>query len=134
MLVHLQYPRIPHHVLESLFEADNVTEATKSPAMDVTEQENELVVTAELPGVTKDQVKVTYENGILTVAGKMAPHEMPQDAKVLLNEMRVRDFSRSIRVDGDVDVNNIGAELENGILRIVLPKAPEARIRTIPVK
>lgn len=134
MLLRLQYPRIPNHVLESLFVTDNVTGTTKFPAMDIAEHENEFVAIAELPGVKKDQVKVTFEKGILTVEGQRKPYEIPQDAQVLLNEMRVRDFSRSIRIDVDIDENNITAELENGILRVVLPKAPEARVRTISVK
>jgi HSP20 family protein len=113
---------------------DNVTGTTKFPAMDIAEHENEFVAIAELPGVKKDQVKVTFEKGILTVEGQRKPYEIPQDAQVLLNEMRVRDFSRSIRIDVDIDENNITAELENGILRVVLPKAPEARVRTISVK
>jgi HSP20 family molecular chaperone IbpA len=48
--------------------------------------------------------------------------------------MRVRDFSRSIRIPVEVDVNNLSAELENGILRIVLPKAQSAQVRTIAIK
>jgi len=134
MLVRLQYPRIPGHVLESLFVTENVGGATKFPAMDIEEREREMVVVSELPGVKKDQVKVTFEKGILTVEGQRTPFEIPQDAKILLNEMRVRDFHRSITIDVDVDADNISATLENGILRVVLPKAPAARVRTISVK
>jgi HSP20 family protein len=134
MLVRLQYPRIPGHVLESLFVTENVGGATKFPAMDIEEHENEMVVISELPGVKKDQVKVTFEKGILTVEGERTPFEIPQDAKILLNEMRVRNFHRSITIDVDVDADNISATLENGILRVILPKAPAARVRTISVK
>lgn len=134
MLVRLQYPRIQSQVLESLFLSDNVAGETKFPAMDIAEYENELVAVSELPGVKKDQVKITFEKGILKIEGQRTPYEIPQDAKVLLNEMQVRDFSRSISINVDVDVDNISATLENGILRVVLPKAPEARVRTISVK
>jgi HSP20 family protein len=107
---------------------------TKSPAIDIAERENELVVTAELPGVKKDQVKVTFENGILTIDGQRKQHETPKDVQVLLNEMRIQDFSRSIRINVDVDVNNITAELEDGILSVTLPKMEEAKPKQIEVK
>ena len=134
MLMRFQYPRIPNHVLESLFTADDLMRTTKSPSMDIAEYENELVVTAELPGVKKDQVKVTFENGILTVDGQRKAYEPPKDAQVLLNEMRVRDFSRSIRINVEVDVNKITAELEDGVLSVTLPKMEEAKPKQIEVK
>jgi HSP20 family protein len=134
MLVRVQYPRVPSHVLQSLFLTDNVVGATKFPAMDIAEREDDLLVTAELPGVKKDAVKVTFENGILTLEGKQKAYETSREAKVLLNEMQIRDFSRSIRINIDIDASNISAELEDGILRVVLPKAPESKVRSIPVK
>jgi HSP20 family protein len=134
MLVRFQYPRIPNHVLESLFTTDTIMGTTKSPAMDIAEYENELVVTAELPGVKKDQVKVTFENGILTVDGQRKSTETPKEANVLLNEMQIRDFSRSIRINVEVDVNNIAAELEDGILSVRLPKQEVAKPKQIEVK
>ena len=134
MLVRFQYPRIANHVLESLFTTDTIMGTTKSPVMDIAEYENELVVTAELPGVKKDQVKVTFENGILTVDGQRKPNEPRKDAEVLLNEMQIRDFSRSIRINVEVDANNIVAELEDGILSVTLPKKEEAKPKQIEVK
>ena len=134
MLVRLEYPRVPNDVLESLFLSDSESGVSEYPAMDIAEYENELVAVAELPGVKKDEVKVTFEKGVLTVDGQRKPYEIPQDAKVLLNEMRVRNFHRSVEIHIDIDANNISAELENGILRITLPKAPESRPRTISVK
>ena len=102
--------------------------------MDVTESEHELVAILELPGVKKEDVKVSFEKGILTVEGVRKPTDSPKDAKILLNEVRVGNFRRSVKIAVEVDANNIGAELENGILRITLPKAPESRLRTISVK
>jgi HSP20 family protein len=134
MLVRFQYPRIPNHVLESLFTTDTIMGTTRSPAMNITEYENELVVTAELPGVKKDQVKVTFENGILKVDGQPKPYETPKEAQVLLNEMRICVFSRSIRINVEVDADKITAELEDGILSVRLPKIEEAKPKQIEVK
>lgn len=134
MMVRFDFPR----TLESLFDDSSVSEfvsTTRSaPAMDITEQENEYVVVAELPGVKKEEVKITVENNVLTVQAERKPYDLPQDARVLLNEMRVREFTRSLRLPVRIDVENIAAELQNGVLRISLPKAQEARPRMISVK
>ena len=134
MMVRFDFPR----TLESLFEDAGVREfvPTKrtAPAMDITEHENEYVVVAELPGVKKEEVKITFENNVLTVQAERKPYELPQDARVLLNEMRVREFTRSLRLPVQIDAANIAAELQNGLLRISLPKAQEARPRMISVK
>jgi HSP20 family protein len=134
MLVRFQYPRIPNQVLESLFTTDTVMGTTKTPAMDIAEHENELVVTAELPGVKKDQVKVTFEDGVLNVDGQRTPYQTPKDGTVLLNELRIRDFSRSIRINVEIDANNITAALEDGILSVTLPKKEVAKPKQIEVK
>ena len=134
MMVRFDFPR----TLESLFDDAGVREfgATEriAPAMDITEHENEYVVVAELPGVKKEEVKITFENNVLTVQAERKPYELPQDARVLLNEMRVREFSRSLRLPVRIDVENIAAELQNGVLRVTLPKSQEARPRLISVK
>jgi len=103
------------------------------PALDVAEDDNGLVVVAELPGVQKEDLKITVENGILTISGVRRPYEIPQDARIILNEMRVQEFSRSIELPYEVMVDNISAELENGVLRMTLPKTEAARVRTIPI-
>ena len=134
MIVRFDFPR----TLESLFEDASMRDfrATEksAPAMDITEHENEYVVVAELPGVNKEEVKITFENGLLTVQAERKPYELPQEARVLLNEMRVREFTRSLRLPVRIDADNIAAELQNGVLRISLPKAQEARPRLISVK
>jgi HSP20 family protein len=134
MMVKFDFPR----TLESLLDDSNLREfvATRraAPAMDVTEQENEYVVVAELPGVKKEEVKITFEQHVLTLQAERKPYELPQDSRILLNEMRVREFTRSLRVPVRIDVENISAELQNGVLRITLPKAQDARPRVISVK
>jgi HSP20 family protein len=134
MMLRFDFPKTSNDSLEDLITKDFVSTAKNNPAMDIAEYQSEYVVVAEMPGVKKDDVKITFEKNLLMVQGQRKPSEIPQDARVLLNEMRVRDFSRSIRIPVEVDVNNLSAELENGILRIVLPKAQSAQVRTIAIK
>lgn len=103
------------------------------PALDLAEYDDESVVVAELPGVNKEDLKVTVEDGVLTISGVRKPYEIPQDARIILNEMRVREFSRSIELPHEVKIDKVSAELENGVLRITLPKTEAARARTIQI-
>ena len=134
MLLQFDYPKTFNELLEDSLSPVKGASARSYPAMDVMEQENEYVAVVDLPGVKKEDVKITYEKNILTVEGERKPFEIPQDARVLLNEMRVREFSRSIRVPVEIDASNISAELNNGVLKVVLPKSQEARVRTIAIK
>jgi HSP20 family protein len=108
--------------------------AKSFPAIDVTENEKEYTTLVEMPGVKKEDIKVSLEKGLLTILAQRKPNEMPGDARVLLNEIRVRDFERSLQIPDGIDANGISADLENGILRIVLPKGQNARPRSIEVK
>jgi HSP20 family protein len=134
MMLRFDFPKVFEDLVESQMRNDYVTASKTFAAMDVTESEQEYVAVSEMPGVKKEDVKISFEKNVLTVQGQRKPYEVPDEAKVLLNEIRVRDFSRSIQVPGDIDADKISAELENGILRVVLPKGQSARVRTIPIK
>lgn len=134
MLVRFDYPRTMDTLVEEFF-APTIAPALKSsPAVDVTESEQEFVLVAELPGTKKEDVKITFEAGVLTLSGERKAHAVPENAKVVKNELRVRAFERSFEFGQDVDGDRISAELVNGLLRITLPKAPQAKPRTISVK
>lgn len=134
MMVRFDFPRTLDSMLNDTFIREFGATRKTTPAMDVTEYDHEYVVVAEMPGVKKDEVKITFENNILTVEAERKPYELPENARVLLNEMRVREFARSVRMPVRIDAENISAELQNGVLRITLPKSQEARPRMISVK
>ncbi|MBM4161266.1 MAG: Hsp20/alpha crystallin family protein [Ignavibacteria bacterium] len=134
MFVRFGFPRMFDDLLEDVVVRDFARVAPSFPAIDVAEHESEFVLVAEMPGVKKEDLKITFEDSILTLSGERKPYEIPQDARVLLNEVRVREFTRSVRMPSDIQVEKISAKLENGVLRIVLPKAESARIRNIEIK
>jgi HSP20 family protein len=134
MFVRFDYPRTFNNLVEDLFATDIMPTFSKYPAIDINEQANETVVIAELPGVKKEDVKITFEENVLTISGERKPYEIPESARVLLNEVRVRNFNRSVRLAHDVDAEKISAEMKDGILRIALPKAETAKARTIELK
>jgi spore coat protein M/HSP20 family protein len=104
------------------------------PAVDIIENDDETVVVAELPGVAREDITVNFERNILTFSGERKSVEIPENARVLLHEQRARSFRRSMRISHDVDRPAISASLQNGILRIVLPKAEVAKPRIIEVR
>ncbi len=134
MLLRMSFPEVLDELLNSFVTPEFETAVTTFPAIDVVENDNETVVIAELPGVKKEDIQLKYENNVLTISGERKPYEIPEDARVLLNEMRVRKFSRSLTIPHDVVLENITAELNNGVLRVTLPKAEVARTRTIEIK
>lgn len=129
MLIRVAVPSL----LDELINASERTIPT-SPAVDVMENEIESVVVAELPGVAKEDIAVTFERNILTLSGERKAAQIPENTRVLLHEQRPRSFRRSLRVPHDVERTAISASLENGLLRIVLPKAETAKPRVVEVR
>lgn len=109
-------------------------EMPSTPAVDVLENEHDTVVVAEMPGVTKESVSVTFERDVLVIKGERKPLEIPEKARVLMHEQHTRTFMRSLRIRHDVDRTAISASLANGMLRVVLPKAEVAKPRVIEVR
>jgi len=134
MLLRFDFPNSADDLLQESVAANYLPKRTYAPAMDISENESSFIAVLELPGVKKEDVKITFEQDILTIEGQRKPYEIPQDAKVLLNEVSASEFNRSIRIPVGIDAGSISAELESGILKVVLPKSQEARVRTIAVK
>ncbi len=103
------------------------------PAIDVAEYENESVVVAELPGVRKEDLKLSVHDGTLTISGVRKEDRIPENASWLRNETRTGEFSRTIELPHDVKGDAISAELADGVLRVVLPKSEEVRAREIAI-
>ncbi len=104
------------------------------PLMNISDSNEEIVLVAELPGVKKEDIRLTLDNGLLTISGERKMVAMPEKAEWLRNEIRTGNFSRVIELPRQVNFDQISAELSNGILRVVLPKAEEARPREVSIK
>lgn len=103
------------------------------PAIDLAEYENESVLVAEMPGVKKEDVKISLENTLLTLSGVRKENALPEGSSRVRNEVEMGEFSRSIELQHAVELDKVTAEMENGMLRIVLPKPERARPREILV-
>lgn len=107
------------------------------PAMDVAERRDAYIVQAELPGVSPDQVDITFEQNVLTVRGtKPAGFDLQADAdvRVFAAERVHGSFERSVRLPEYVDLERIGASFANGLLTVTVPKAQAAQARKITIR
>lgn len=104
------------------------------PAMDIREREDEYVVRTDLPGIKKEDIQITLENGVLTIAAETkSEKETKEDGQVLRQERRYGKYVRSLRMGTQVDGNRLKASYKDGVLELILPKAEEAKPRKITV-
>lgn len=104
------------------------------PAVDIAEHDNEYVVKVELPGVTKDDVKITMQDNILTIRGEKKEEKESKESSWHRVERSYGAFQRSFTLPTTVKADKIEATYKDGILSIMLPKAEEARPKQIEVK
>ena len=104
------------------------------PAVDVAEEDDAYVVMVELPGVNKNDVKITLESNILTIQGEKRAETESKEKNVHRVERSYGSFQRSFTLPTMVKNDKIDAEFKDGILKIMLPKAEEAKPRQIEVK
>lgn len=108
--------------------------STWLPATDIVEHENEYTVQLEMPGVKKDDVKITVTDDVLTVRGEKKFEKETKDKNFHRMERTYGSFQRSFTLPTSVHSGNIAASYDDGILTITLPKAEEAKPKEIEVK
>lgn len=106
------------------------------PPVNVTETADSILVTAELPGVSPDDVEIRVEENVLTISGEKHEERVEGNAgrHMHISERIAGSFRRSFTLPRKVDVEGITAEFGDGLLRVSAPKAPETRARRIEVK
>jgi len=101
------------------------------PPLSVWESDERLVVEFDVPGVLQSDIQVSVEDGVLTVAGTRKPSEHAGEQKPA--DVRIGEFSRSIKLHESLDPTSIEAELDGGVLTLSISRRAEAQPRTIPV-
>lgn len=98
-----------------------------APRVEVKEKKNRYLITAELPGVKKEDIHVTLENGILTIEAESNQEDKEEkDGKVIRQERRYGKLMRSFSVGNNVKQEDIKAKLDDGLLKLEVPKGKEA--------
>ena len=121
--------------LDRMF-SDLYSEGTRAwvPPVDIYEGDNhEVVIKAELPDVKKDDIRVTFENDVLTIAGERKQEASVQRDSFSRVERRFGSFSRSFTLPTTVDASGIAASYKDGVLTVRLPRREEAKPKQITV-
>jgi len=112
----------------------NGFEAVFSPAVDVAVEKDNVVVKADLPGLSKDDVTVTLQDNYLTITGEKKHETEQQEANYFLSERVYGSFTRTIELPVAVDARKIEARFKDGVLHVTLPKTEDAKPKQIEVK
>jgi HSP20 family protein len=125
-----------NRLFNSFFEDDagNGRQQRWAPAVDLVEREDRLVLKADLPGMSEDDVQIEIRDNILTISGeRKAEHEEKQNGYYRVERAFGR-FSRSLQLPSGVHTEGIAASFENGVLEVTIPKPEERKPRKIEIK
>jgi len=115
-------------------ETDEYENAVWMPLTDITEDKDNYILKLDLPGVTKDDVKISFTDGMLNISGERKQEKDVKDSKYHRMERTYGKYFRSFSLPSKIKENNIDAEFNNGQLIITVPKAEEAKPKEIPIK
>jgi HSP20 family protein len=103
------------------------------PNVDIGEKPEGVWMAVDLPGVDEETVELGFEEGVLSIHGRVALEEY-ENLQPVYSEYNVGNFERRFRVSSRIDPKGIDARIENGVLNLFLPRAEEAKPRNIPVR
>ena len=120
--------------LSRLFDNSSTSpEVAWSPALDVHADKDRYFVSLELPGLKKEDIKISLHEGVLTVAGERKDDRVVKDGETFRSERFFGKFERGVKLLAAVDSAKITASYKDGILMVELPKAEEAKPKEIAV-
>lgn len=105
-----------------------------NPAVDVVEHDDSFVIEAELPGMNKDDIKISVANDVLTIRGEKKIEKEDKKKNYHRTERSYGGFTRTFTLPANVKADKVEAEFNNGVLNITVPKSEEAKPKQIDVK
>jgi HSP20 family protein len=111
----------------------NVSDSVWSPTVDISETENQYEVNAEIPGLKKEDIKLSVEDNVLTLSGERKVEKETDKKNYHRIEREYGKFERSFRLPKEVDAENIKAKYKNGVLTVQLPKTEAVKPKEIAV-
>lgn len=125
-----------NRLLESFFGGSplHFGDSMTAPAVEVADTNEAIIVKAQVPGVSKDQIQVTVTEGALTLKGEMKEEEKKEEKNYHRREFRYGAFTRTIPLPAAVQAEKATAQLKEGVLTITIPKSEPARVKEVPVQ
>ena len=103
------------------------------PSVDISETDTAYLIKGEIPGVKKEDVKVTVQDGMLTIQGERKQEKEEKGKKFHRVECSYGSFTRSFRMPGDADEAAVKAEFKDGMLNVTLPKSEKAKPKSVNI-
>jgi len=104
-----------------------------TPSLDVFDEKDHFVVTAELPGMKNEEIDLSFENGVLSISGERKQSKENKEGETFRSERYFGKFQRSVTLPAAVDSSKITASYKDGILTVTLPKSEAAKPKQIAV-
>jgi HSP20 family protein len=105
-----------------------------APSVDISESSEEFVIKAEIPGVNKDDVKVSIDDGVVSIQGERKQEKEEKDKKFHRVERSYGSFLRTFSLPSNIDDAKVQAQFKDGLLTVRLPKSASAKPKTVEVK
>lgn len=105
------------------------------PSVDIYEDENNVYVKMDLPGITKDDINISFDGHILSVTGRREAEDIEDEGgSYWFRERFTGEFHRYVHIPGDVDSEQLKARFKDGVLEVTLPKSEKAKAKKIPIE
>jgi HSP20 family protein len=136
-LIRGRFDRVFNQMLNDLWgtaSSEELGQRSFLPAVDVRETPAALIFSAELPGLKKEEVRLTLENQVLTISGERKHQAETKEDRIHRIERSYGTFTRSFTLPGNVKMSDATASFENGVLTVTVPKVEAPKPRTIDIK
>jgi HSP20 family protein len=107
---------------------------TYTPNVDIIETSDEYLVVADMPGVASNAIDIQYEQGVLTMHGRVEPRQDEETTNYLLREYGIGDYYRSFQLGEGINPDKIEARFKDGVMELRLPKSESSKPKKITVK
>lgn len=104
-----------------------------TPSIDLSEKDGKYTLKAELPGLSKDDITISLNEGYVTISGKRESEKEEEDRDYHMKEMRCGSFSRSLRLPKEIDSDHVDATFKDGVLTVVLPQKETSETKKIEI-
>lgn len=122
-----------NRLFESTWPARETGVSGWTPALDVFDDKDSVVVKVELPGLNKDAINISLDKGVLTISGERKQERETKEGETFRSERTFGKFRRSVTLPTPVDSSKVSASYKDGVLTVELPKAEEAKPKQIAV-
>jgi HSP20 family protein len=113
---------------------DSVTTLAYHPAIDMYEDDESVRVKLDLPGMSKDEINISFDGHILSITGRREEKDEKKSGSYWSRERFTGEFHRYVHIPSDVDSEKLKANFKDGVLEVILPKVEEAKVKKIAIE